>query len=300
MLAVCCWALGGCEGEASEPGAVQKQVQQKAAGPIVARVNGQPITLAEVEELAKATNLSPTEALARLEEELVLAAYAHEKGYGQDAQTARALKQARVRAMLKVAVERGTAPSDVPLTEVQQRFEDVRKRDERPEMRTITHVLFKTAEKGDEAKARAEAEALLREVSGKPDIEAQLAVLEQVPEKGKYHGLEVVRETMETFKERLEAPFADAAFALNEPGRVSRVARTSFGFHVILVRAIKPPYRLVFAEQEQAVRDQLSVEKRQAALAKLVETLQVKDAPQLDDAFVRKALADDRLLGASP
>ena len=300
VVGVWCLGLTACEQPAAESGPAAKQAEHSASGVIVARVNGEPITLAEVEELAQATELTPAEALARLEEERVLAAYAQEKGYAQDAQAARELKKARVRAILKVAVEQGTAPEDVTQAEVAARFEKVKQRDERPELRGVTHVLFKTDLPSNESKARAEAEALLREVSAKGSIEEQRALLDAVPAKGDYHGLPVVREAIEARKDALEAPFADAAFALGEPGLVSRVARTTYGFHVILVRDITPPFRLVLAEHEAAIRTQISIEKRQAALAKLVEELKLKDAPQLDEEFVRRVLADDRLLGAAP
>jgi peptidyl-prolyl cis-trans isomerase C len=295
-----CLALGACEQPAAPPRPLTKQAEHSPSGVIVARVNGEPLMLAEVQELSRATGLTPAEALRRLEEERLLAAYAQERGYAQDAQAAHALKQARVRALLKVAVEQGTAPEDVAQAEVAARFEKLKQRDERPELRGVTHVLFKTDGPKSESKARVEAEALLREVGAKASLEEKRALLDAVPEKGQYRGLPVVRESIEARKDALEAPFAEAAFASREPGLVSRVARTTYGFHVILVRDIKPPFRLLLAEHEPAIRTQISIEKRQAALAQLVEELKLKDAPQLDEAFVRRALADDRLLGAAP
>ena len=296
-----CCGLCACEtADNQDARPVAKQTQRTTHGVVVARVNGDAVTLSEVEELSLATKLAPTEALRRLEEERVLAEYAQGKGYGADAQSARELKKARVRALLKTAVEQGTAPEDISATEVATRFEALRQRDEKPQMRGITHVLFKTKDAASEAKARSEAEVLLREAKAKTSSAEQQSTLSTVPEKGVYHGVQVVRESFEARADTLEAPFAEAAFALAEPGIVPRVVRTSYGFHVIVVRDIKPPYRLVLADQEPGIRKQVSLEKRQAALAKLLEELKLKDPYKLDEAFVRKALADDRLLGSAP
>ncbi len=300
LAAVCGWGLTFCEGAPTETHRVVKTVQQSADGVVVARVNGETITLSEVEELSRAANLAPAQALARLEEERLLAAYAEQQGYGQDAQAAREIKRARVRALLKTAVEQGSAPEDVPQAEVQARFETVRQRDERPEQRLVMYVLFKTDSTANETKARTEAEALFKSVNSKVGVEGKLAALESLPDKGDYRGVPVLRETLDTRKDALEVPLGEATFSLGEAGLVPRVVRASKGFYVLLVRDMKPAFRLVLAEQEGAIRAQLSSEKRQAALSKVIEELKLKEVPKLDETFVRKALADDRLLGAAP
>ncbi len=297
---VCCVSLlVACP----EPGGdvALKRPKKRAEGPVVASVDGEPITLAEVEELVHATKLTPHEALARLEEERLLVAYAAQRGYGQGQDRPRDLKQARVRALLSRVVEAGNAPEDMPSAAVVERFETVKTRQSRPEARAVTHVLFKLDPPSSDEKASAAAASFLREVATKETSEAGLAFMQEVPAKGERGGVPVVRESLSARKDgTLEAPFVDAVFELDEAALVPRVARTSYGYHVIWVTAIVPALSLVLRDHENRVRQQLSTEKREAALNSLIETLKAKDPVQLDEGVVQKALADDRLLGAAP
>ena len=43
-------------------------------------------------------------------------------------------------------------------------------------------------------------------------------------------------------------PFADAAFAMTEPGRLSEPVKTSFGYHVIRFEGRRPARQLDFSE----------------------------------------------------
>lgn len=298
---VCVWLAGAfiaCSGTDRE--VVVKRKVKQAQGPVVASVDGDQIALSEVEELVRATQLTPREALSRLEGERLLGAYAAQRGYGEQVMV-RDLKQARVRALLASTVEVGNAPEDISMAEVKERFDAVRARQERPETRAVTHVLFKTEPPSSEAKATAAAAAFLRELTAKDANEAMKAAMDAVPAKGDRGGLPVVRESLDARQDgKLEAPFADAAFELPEPGLVPRVVRSSYGFHVILVTGITPATSLQLADYETEIRKVLSQEKREAALTTLIETLKLKDPVQLDEGVVQKALADDSLLGAAP
>ena len=286
-----------CSG--AETGPVAKQVHRQARGPVVATVDGDPITLSEIEELVQATELSPREALARLENERVLAAYAEGRGYGKAADAE--LKRARVRALLASAVEVGNAPSEISSEEVSARFEAVRAREEKPETRSVMHVLFKIESAADEAKAAAGAQALLRELQAAGSADQVVAILTKLPEKGAHAGVQIVRETGEATRAgTLQKPFVDSVFAASAPGVLPATVRTTLGLHVIFLKAIKPAVGMSLADSEQGIRRQLSTEKRSEALAQLIEQLKVKDPVVLDEAFVRKALADDSLLGTPP
>jgi len=98
-LSVAC----GQDPDAAAPHAGKAREQ----GAVVARVNGDAISLDEVREVCAASGLSPEDALARLVEERLLAQHAEARGYGELAETRAAVTRARVRALLEEQVERG-------------------------------------------------------------------------------------------------------------------------------------------------------------------------------------------------
>jgi hypothetical protein len=69
-------------------------------GSALARVDGQPIERAEVEQLARSAGISPARALHDLVSERLLVAHALRAGYGERADVQRGEAQALVRALL--------------------------------------------------------------------------------------------------------------------------------------------------------------------------------------------------------
>jgi hypothetical protein len=114
----------GCEQGGARPrhSAPSTQVE----GLVVARVNGEAITAAEVERVVQLTGLTPREAVERLVGERLLVQHAEARGYGELAVVRRELERARVRALLQEVIERGRAPEDIPLEKVRARFEQKR------------------------------------------------------------------------------------------------------------------------------------------------------------------------------
>ncbi len=299
---VYCWAaLAACDSVARQSGSAPTREQVGATASAVASVDGDAISVAEVEHLVRATGLGPFAALRRLERERLLAAYAESRGYGQDERASREIRQARVRALLHAEVEQGRAPKDVTAAEVGARFEALRTRDTRPEVRHVIHVLFKLGHGAADGPARAHAEAWLRTLQALPTLDGVAAELSAVPATGERSGLPVVRESLQVTRDsRLEQPFLDAVFALAEPGLAPRITRTTYGLHVMLLREIAAPVVPVRSDYEAGIRKQLSDEKRAAALESLVDELRAAAPPVLDEAFVRRALTDDALLGSQP
>jgi len=96
----------GLRAHTAEPGAASS-----AGGPVVAHVDGEPIGLAEVQQLCSATGLQPDQALRRLVSERLLVRHASSEGYGELAVVERAARQARVRALLARTVEAPQTPT---------------------------------------------------------------------------------------------------------------------------------------------------------------------------------------------
>lgn len=126
------------------------------------------------------------------------------------------------------------APSD---KELQAYYQTHRGRFNQPAEREASHILLKLPEGGDEAakaKVRERAEALLKEARANPDGFAELAKKNSEDTGSASSGGSLgyfERDTM-------VKPFADAVFALEEPG-FTDVVESEFGFHVIKVTGIK-------------------------------------------------------------
>jgi DNA-binding transcriptional regulator YhcF (GntR family) len=113
----------GCGGvETGEQPGLRGKAQ--ARGALVAKVNGGAIGLEQVRELSASTGLSPREALARLEDEQLLADEAARRGYGRSHQLDEPLKRALVQALLAQTIDAMRA-QDVPPSEVRARFDSV-------------------------------------------------------------------------------------------------------------------------------------------------------------------------------
>jgi hypothetical protein len=118
------WACGGDDGTGARAGPGRTQ----ARGPIVARVEGTPIGLEQVRELAQATGLSPRDALSRLEDAVLLQQQAEQLGYQRSELVQRETRRALVQALLAETVEAEVRPEGVPDAELRARFEGERVR----------------------------------------------------------------------------------------------------------------------------------------------------------------------------
>jgi hypothetical protein len=125
--AVClCLLLCACDGDGAGERAAREP--SRARGAVVARVNGTPIGLEQVRELAQTAGLSPREALSRLEEAVLLEHEAEQRGYQRSALVEQEQRRALVRALLVEAVEAKVRPEDVPEAELRARFDSERVR----------------------------------------------------------------------------------------------------------------------------------------------------------------------------
>lgn len=134
------------------------------------------------------------------------------------------------------------------------------------------HILITVAPDAsseDNAKARDRAQAVLAKAR-KGDDFAQLAQqYSEDPSKDKGGDLGNLTRG-QTVK-----PFEDVAFSLN-PGEISELVRTPFGYHIIKVEERKAAKRLSFKEAEDRVREDLTQEKVTAQYLTLVKALQKK------------------------
>ena len=127
-----------------------------------------------------------------------------------------------------------------------------------PETACASHILIRVDEKADaaaKAKARAEIDAVLKQVKAGGDF-AKLA------REHSQDGSAAQGGDLNCFpKGQMVPAFNDAAFAL-QPGQVSSVVTTQFGYHIIKLNDHKPERTVPFEEAQAQIKDFLGNEKK--------------------------------------
>jgi peptidyl-prolyl cis-trans isomerase D len=144
----------------------------------------------------------------------------------------------------------------VPPGDVERYYRDNIQQFSTPEQVRASHILLKTEGKDDEA-VKAKAEEILKEVKAGKDF-AALAKKYSEDEASASQGGD-----LDYFgRGRMVKEFEDKAFEL-EPGQVSDLVKTPFGYHIIKVIDKKPATTRPFAEVQQQIADQLAYERAQ-------------------------------------
>lgn len=146
-----------------------------------------------------------------------------------------------------------------------------------PEQVRASHILFKTEGK-DEAAVRAAAEKVLAEARGGADF-AELAKKYSEDESNAATGGD-----LDYFgRGRMAPEFEEASFSL-QPGAISDLVKTQFGFHIIKVVDKRPGAVQTIEQVRPQITDQLSTERaeRQASTQATELAGQIKTVADLD------------------
>ena len=155
-----------------------------------------------------------------------------------------------------------------------------------PEQVRASHILLKTEGK-DEAAVKKAAEDLLAQVKGGADF-AQLATKHSEDEGSAKNGGD-----LDYFgRGRMVPEFEQAAFAM-QPGQVSDLVKTQYGFHIIKVVDKKPGSTRSIDEVRAQITDQLRSQRAQQAVTEQARALDEKidDAADLETAAKSAGLA---------
>lgn len=271
-------------GENVTKGEVEKliaQIETNAGGPVPADkrnevYRGAIDRLVDMKLLAqevKARGLTPDEQQLASEMQGIRARFPSEdefnKALAAQNMTAEKLKaelgtQTGVRKILEAEAQTVPAVTDADVKDFYDKNPNEFKQ---PEQVRASHILFKA--EGDEAakkKIRATAETVLKEAKSGKDF-AELAKKHSTdgsaPQGGDLGFFE---------KERMVPEFANAAFSL-QPGQISDLVETQFGFHIIKVTERKAPGTLeldkVAPQVKQFLTQKRQQEHRQAFLKQL-------------------------------
>ena len=150
--------------------------------------------------------------------------------------------------------------------DVQRYYEDNEQQYSTPEQVRASHILLKTEGKDDEA-VKKQAEDLLAKIKGGADF-AQLATKFSEDEASAKKGGD-----LDFFpKGRMVPEFDKVAFSL-QPGQISDVVKTQFGYHIIKVVEKKPASKRSLDEVKAQIEDQLKQDRAQNEAQRTADSL---------------------------
>jgi peptidyl-prolyl cis-trans isomerase D len=192
----------------------------------------------------------------------------------------------------------------VPEADVKRAYDDNIDQYSTPEQIRASHILLKTEGK-DDAAVKARIEDILKQAKGGADFGELAKKFSEDESNAKTGG------DLDYFGHGKMVPEFDAvAFAL-QPGQISDVVKSPFGYHIIKLTDKKPGATRPFAELRQQLTDQLSFERAQSQAANLSATLekQISKPADLDKVAKAQGLTvqesgffarDEAILGLGP
>src|SRR3954470_14170771 len=151
-----------------------------------------------------------------------------------------------------------------------------------PEQVRASHVLLKTEGK-DDAAVKAKAEEILKQAKGGADF-AELAKKYSEDESNAKNGGD-----LDYFgRGRMVSEFDEAVFAM-QPGQISDLVKTQYGYHIIKLVEKKEGTTRTLADVRQQISDQLAFERAQTQAADLAQNLEKQIHKPADLDTVAKA-----------
>jgi peptidyl-prolyl cis-trans isomerase D len=192
----------------------------------------------------------------------------------------------------------------VPPADIEKAYNNQIEQYTTPEQVRASHILLKTEGK-DDATVKAKAETLLKQAKGGADF-ADLAKKNSEDEASAKNGGD-----LDYFgRGRMVPEFDQAVFAM-QPGQISDLIKTQYGYHIIKLVDKKASATRTLADVRQQITDQLSYEKAQTQAADLSQKLEkdIKKPADLDTVAKANGLAvqesglfarDEPILGLGP
>jgi peptidyl-prolyl cis-trans isomerase D len=183
---------------------------------------------------------------------------------------------------LLIDVEALRAKTIVPAADIEREYNNNSEQYTTPEQVRASHILLKTEGK-DDATVKAKAEGLLKQAKGGADF-AELAKKNSEDEASAKNGGD-----LDYFgRGRMVPEFDQAVFAM-QPGTISDLVKTQYGYHIIKLVDKKTTTTRPLAEVRQQLTDQLAYQRAQAQAADLAQNLEKQIAKPADLDKVAKA-----------
>ena len=170
----------------------------------------------------------------------------------------------------------------VPPADVERAYNDNIDQYSTPEQVRASHILLKTEGK-DDAAVKAKAEDILKQAKAGADF-GELAKKYSEDEGSAKNGGDLDYFT----RGKMVPEFETAAFTL-QPGQLSDLVKSPFGYHIIKVTDKKAGTRRTLADMRQQLTDQLSYERAQVQASELAASLEKQISKPSDLDKVAKA-----------
>jgi peptidyl-prolyl cis-trans isomerase D len=205
---------------------------------------------------------------------------------------------------LLIDIDAQRAKVVVPPADIEREYNNNSEQYTTPEQVRASHILLKTEGK-DDAAVKAKAEELLKQARGGADF-AELAKKNSEDEASAKNGGD-----LDYFGKGRMVPEFDAAVFAMQPGQISDLVKTQYGYHIIKLVDKKAATTRPLAEVRQQLNDQLAYQRAQAQAADLAQNLekQIKKPADLDAVAKAHGLAvqesgffarDEPILGLGP
>ncbi len=286
----------GCGGEARVDPERGSQSNRADASPVVARIGDDEIHLSQVEAYVRAHRVAPTEALRQIENAALLYQEAVRRGYAREGHVAEETKRIAVQRLLQREVEDQVPLTSVSAEAVHALYASRRARYMHPELRKSSHLLARvprTASNDASEAARAVVAQVIAEMRGGDPT----SVLARYAQAGRIHGVEVVVEDVPFLARDAEAApeYLQALYERSVDGDrvVPEPIRTDFGWHAIVLEAVRSPENRTEADVENELRAELVVSPRESRVNALLAQLSERTPPVSDERVVDRVIASD-------
>ena len=205
---------------------------------------------------------------------------------------------------LLIDIDALRAKAVVPAADIEREYNNNSEQYTTPEQVRASHILLKTEGK-DDAAVKAKAEELLKQARAGADF-ADLAKKNSEDTDSAKNGGD-----LDYFgRGRMVPEFDQAVFAM-QPGAISDLVKTQYGYHIIKLVDKKNATTRALAEVRQQLTDQLAFQRAQAQAADLAQNLekQIKTPADLDKVAKAQGLTvqesgffarDEPILGLGP
>lgn len=263
-------------------------------GEVVSTIDGHPITLTEVERAARSAGVPLRLALARLQDEMLLAHAAARAGYVEDSEIRGGGRRAMVQALLRLEFE--AEPVEVSDEVLAAAYDENPGAFEAPELRSSVHVLARVD--GPPAAAD-EAERYIRAVHRRlpvgPEAEAELLAMQRRPPEHLPFTVEVEEVSAMRRNGDADEAYSEGLFTVDAPGLVPDIVRSSYGWHVIVCTRIEPARSTSREEAIEILRGRFVAATRARRLLALQSELHERIGSRVDMSTVHRYLDDTSL-----
>ena len=256
-------AAFGCKGANTQAG---KKQEAAKGGKVVAEIGKEKITLEEVDQTIKDVP-QQYQAMALTRKDMLLDSMINQKllyeealkqNLGKDAgvkkQIEDATKEIVIKEYLKKEIEQKVTVSDA---DAKTFYDGNKDKFKEPEKIKISHILVDT---------EPEAKDILAKLKGGADFATLAKEKSKCPSKDKGGDLGLIG------KGQTVPEFEKAAFAL-QPGQLSDVVKSQFGYHIIKVTEKQPERELSFDEVKDKLKQMLLSQKQKERFDSLVKEL---------------------------